>query len=144
MPDTYVEPEQAVRDGAVQTFRELLPIVAPNICGYEMRALPSLVVEGAKRLRANADHMTTLYRQRRDDAVEAEDQVCALRGTLETLHDELANFAHYSRAVAEECVGQRRLMWQERTEWAERLATLASTSAAPPRKLVGSDREENR
>ena len=58
--------EQDVRDGAVATFRTLLPIVAPNVCGYEMRALPSLVIEGATRLRDRCEYMEGLYRERED------------------------------------------------------------------------------
>jgi hypothetical protein len=121
--------EEAVRDVAVQTFRQLLPIVAPNIAGYEMRALPGLVIEGAVRTRDTRDHYKRLYDQRGKDAADAEDQATAMRGTLWTLHDELFNFAIYSRSVAAECTGQRRLMWQERAEWADRLAAQAKAAA---------------
>jgi hypothetical protein len=118
-------PEESVRDCAVDTFRQLLTILAPNICGFEMRALPDLVVEGARRTAANRDQYKRLYEQRGKDAAEAEDQAAAMRSALWTLHDELLNFAHYSRAVSSECEGQRRLTWYERAEWADRLAALA-------------------
>lgn len=124
-----LDPEGAVRDGAIATFRQLLPIVAPNICGYEMRALPGLVIEGATRLRDSRDYLKELCDRRRESAADAEDQSAAMRGVLEALHDELFNFAAYSRSVAEECVGQRRLMWQERAEWADKLAGQAKKAA---------------
>lgn len=139
MPETYVSPcEIEVKEGAIQTFRELLPIVAPNICGYEMRALPGLVKEGAERLRSNRDHYKRLYEQRGKDAADAEDRAEVMRAALETLHDEMFNFAYYSRSVAEECVGQRRLQWQERAEWAERLSEQAHTALAFPRQRLSS------
>jgi hypothetical protein len=142
MPETYVHPsEVAVKEGAVQTFRELLPIVAPNICGYEMAALPALVKEGAERLRSNRDHYKRLYEQRGKDAADAEDRAGVLGASLETLQAEMVNFAYYSRSVAEEADGQRRLMWQERAEWADRLAEQARTALAFPRQRLSSEED---
>lgn len=120
------DPEQFVRDHSIDWFRQLLPIVAPQICGYEMRALPTLVLEGAERLKSSRDHFKDLYEKRRDAATVAEDRVAALTGTLGTLQAELRNFAYYSRSVAEEAAGQRREIWEDRAEWADKLADQAS------------------
>lgn len=121
--------EQAVRDRSVEVFRTLLPILAPNICGFEMRALPDLVIEGAKRTATNRDHYKRLFDQRGKDAAEAEDQATAMRAALWELHDEFLNFGAYCRSVAAECEGQRQLTWTERAEWAERLTARAKGAA---------------
>jgi hypothetical protein len=118
--------EAAVRENAVKTLRALLPLVAPNIAGYEMRALPGLVAKGAERLRADRDNLKRICDERWKYVEETQNEVYGLRGALETLHDELFNFAHYSRGVAAEAVGDRRDLWLERAEWADRLAALAS------------------
>jgi hypothetical protein len=53
--------------------------------------------------------------------------------TLREVSEELAAFAHYSRSVVHDAVGLTRLTWQERAEWAERLAgdVLAALDAMP-------------
>jgi hypothetical protein len=48
---------------------------------------------------------------------------------------ELRNFAAYSRSVASDTVGPRRLAWQERAEWAERLAAEAGWLSAENAEL---------
>lgn len=78
-----------------------------------------------ERLQEDLDNIAEQYARRMGE-------VARLREALHELRNEMETFTTYSRAVASDAAGQARLTWQERAEWADRLAQTARRGEKGP------------